>query len=192
MSRMCWFLPLLLLVLRQMCIKYLFKGLEWSQFITETGLGAGKWDVTLIRKTIHQPQSRKDPPGGEQRGGNEDSLRGSFRDPHFQLVAVHDVTLRDKTTQLVTLSPRQHSPTPLLSNRAGVSGGERKLQRGDYPRAAGPAGIKDREEFLLEVAQAEPRQQLVVTQTQPSNALLSHAWALAFMPIKGHRIFHRL
>ena len=130
---------------------------------------------------------QKGPPGGEQRGGNEDSLRGSFRDPHFQLVAVHDVTLRDKTTQLVTLSPQQHSPTLLISNRAGVSGEERKLQRGDYARAAGPAGIKDRE-----VAQAEPRRQLVVTQTQPSNALLSHAWALAFMPIKGHRIFHRL
>lgn len=34
-------------------------------------------------------------------GGTTDSLCGSFRNPHFQLVAVHDVTLREKTTQPV-------------------------------------------------------------------------------------------
>ena len=42
---------------------------------------------------------------GKGRGvGGGDLLGGSFRDPHFQLVAVHDVTLREQTTQPVLLS----------------------------------------------------------------------------------------
>ena len=42
--------------------------------------------------------------GTGQGVGSGDSLGGSFRDPHFQLVAVHDVTLRGETTLPVLLS----------------------------------------------------------------------------------------
>lgn len=47
---MCRSLLLSFLLLQSMCIKHLFKGLEWwCPPITDTGLGAGKEDVPLIR-----------------------------------------------------------------------------------------------------------------------------------------------
>lgn len=141
----------------------------------------------------HQHRAEGTTPGQSKDwgcGSTEDSLGGSFRDPHFQLMAVHDVTLRDKTTQLVTLSSQKYSPTPLPFTRAGFCRGE--ISGGGCSQAEGPTGIKDREQLLLETAHAEPREQLVVTETQPSNVLSSHAWVLTFMPLEGHRIFHRL
>lgn len=135
---------------------------------------------------------RRDCPGSKQRRGIEDSLGGSFRDPHFHLVAVHDMTLRDKTTQPVTLSCQKYSPAPPVLHQNGLLRRGREISEGRCSQAEEPAGIKDREQLLLEMAHAEPRQQLLVTETQPSDVLSSHAWALTFMPLEGHRIFHRV
>ena len=64
-----------------------------------------------------------------QREGIEDSLSGSFRDPHFQLVAVNDVALKDKTTQPVPLLSSKSSPIPLPLPRVSRVRGS-QLRRG--------------------------------------------------------------
>lgn len=48
------------------------------------------------------------------KGRPRDSLSGSFRDPHFQLVVVHDVTLRSKTTRLSLFLLETPCPPPAL------------------------------------------------------------------------------
>lgn len=90
------------------------------------GVGAGKCDATLISKRglggddVKGPEM---PPGcqhraerthsDQRRGGTEDSLGGSFRDSHFQLVVVHDVTLQllERFLGLLWL-PVFHEPKP--------------------------------------------------------------------------------